>query len=133
MSLYIWSHVEPGSAILCACIVTYGPLFVNLHLRIPSILSRGKPGSASRKTWSDSRARSSTNTSAIASNGAETSNGLEGRSLIDRDPLGYVEMNQSEMNDRYETASPTKRHDLERAIKHKCTAIPGDRETSWHD
>ena len=32
---YLWSQVEPAFAILCACMVTYRPLFVALASRIP--------------------------------------------------------------------------------------------------
>lgn len=34
----MWSQIEPSAAILCACFVTYRPLFRNL--RLPSYFSR---------------------------------------------------------------------------------------------
>ena len=37
-SSYMWSQIEPSAAILCACIVTYRPLFRDLHL--PSFITR---------------------------------------------------------------------------------------------
>ncbi|KAL8851633.1 MAG: hypothetical protein Q9221_003470 [Calogaya cf. arnoldii] len=37
-TVYMWSQIEPSAAILCACFVTYRPLFRNL--RLPSYFSR---------------------------------------------------------------------------------------------
>ncbi|MCJ1279000.1 hypothetical protein MMC21_006821 [Puttea exsequens] len=38
---YLWSQVEPATAIICASIVTYRPLFTNIHIpsRFPSFSS----------------------------------------------------------------------------------------------
>ena len=41
----MWSQVEPSAAILGACIVTYRPLFRNMH--IPSIFTKGKDSTES--------------------------------------------------------------------------------------
>ena len=47
---YIWSQVEPGVAIFCACAVTYKPLFTNIEFsRIFSALSRSSDGSSRSK------------------------------------------------------------------------------------
>lgn len=52
---YLWSQIEPASTILCACVVTYKPLFCNINpsisKRLSSILSFGK---RSRSTSSGS-------------------------------------------------------------------------------
>ncbi|KAL8669828.1 MAG: hypothetical protein Q9224_007713, partial [Gallowayella concinna] len=37
-STYMWSQIEPSAAILCACFVTYRPLFRDLNLS--SVFSR---------------------------------------------------------------------------------------------
>lgn len=37
---YIWSQIETALAILCACLMTFRPLFVNLNLKISQHLSR---------------------------------------------------------------------------------------------
>ncbi|CAD6590680.1 MAG: hypothetical protein ASARMPRED_004965 [Alectoria sarmentosa] len=52
---YLWSQLEPAMAILCACLVTLRPLFVNLNLKIPkssSRLGRSKTMSPSKVTKS---------------------------------------------------------------------------------
>ena len=36
---YLWSQLEPAGAVLCACLVTYRPLFTNVNLFIPTRLS----------------------------------------------------------------------------------------------
>ncbi|KAL8687040.1 MAG: hypothetical protein Q9218_006677, partial [Villophora microphyllina] len=51
-STYMWSQIEPSAAILCACFVTYRPLFRNLHIR--SVFSRksgvsSEPSDVSRR------------------------------------------------------------------------------------
>lgn len=43
LSEYLWSHVEPATAIWCACLMTYRPLFANISLRLRSVFSVGKP------------------------------------------------------------------------------------------
>ena len=55
---YTWSEVEPATAILCACVVTYRPLFTNLNLNFSKVSSIfGKGGAASKATrdegWKD--------------------------------------------------------------------------------
>jgi len=43
---YLWTQVEPATAILCACVVTYRPLFTNLNSNIFKLSSLfGKSGS----------------------------------------------------------------------------------------
>ena len=40
---YLWSQIEPAVAVLCACLVTYRPLFANLDfgfVKLPSIFAR---------------------------------------------------------------------------------------------
>lgn len=127
---YIWSHIEPATAILCACLVTYRPLFANLHLRLPSILSRGKLGSTTRTSWSDSKTGTTSNSS---SNGVATGNELEGQTLSDHHPLGYLQIHQSGVGkDRLKSELPAKRQDSEGTIESDITARPADREMSWH-
>ena len=36
---YIWSQLEPAIAVLCACLVTYKPLFANINLSFPKLSS----------------------------------------------------------------------------------------------
>ena len=41
---YLWTQVEPATAILCACIITYRPLFTNVKLnfsKLSGLFSKG--------------------------------------------------------------------------------------------
>ena len=43
-SEYLWTQVEPATAIICACVVTYRPLFANINInlsKLSSLFSRG--------------------------------------------------------------------------------------------
>lgn len=129
VSLYIWSHIEPGTALLSACFVTYRPLFANLHIRLPSILSRSKPGSANLRPWSDSKTSKVSNGS---SSRAETGSGLEGGTLGDHDRSGYVNIKDGSLKeDLYELKLSSKRQDSEATTEYERTAIPAERDTSW--
>lgn len=37
---YMWSQIEPSAAILCACFATYRPLFRDMRMRLPSIITK---------------------------------------------------------------------------------------------
>ena len=54
---YAWSQIEPATAILCACIVTYRPLFHNFHVnlsKLSGILSYGRHDPTSTDDdWTD--------------------------------------------------------------------------------
>lgn len=54
---YAWSQIEPATAILCACIVTYRPLFNDLHVHLPklsNIFSYGRHNSTTDEDdWTD--------------------------------------------------------------------------------
>ena len=123
---YISSHVEPGTAILGACMVTYRPLSACLHPRLPSFMSCGKPSSFGRKVWSVSQRSNS------SSNEIERRTDLEGGTHNDNDPLEQVELDLNSCTvrkDRYSPRSQQKRQDSEGAIEQNCTATSADRET----
>ncbi|KAL8695737.1 MAG: hypothetical protein Q9224_003197 [Gallowayella concinna] len=52
VNLYMWSQIEPATALVCACIPTYRPLFVWLNTSVLSGLSfsRSRLGSSRRKS-----------------------------------------------------------------------------------
>ena len=55
---YIWTQVEPATAILCACIVTYRPLFKNFKLNLSKFLGLFSKGTVESKRsrqdgWTD--------------------------------------------------------------------------------
>lgn len=54
---YAWSQIEPATAILCACIVTYRPLFNNIRVNLSKfsgVLSYGRHDSTvTNRHWTD--------------------------------------------------------------------------------
>lgn len=52
---YLWSHVEPATAIWCACIMTYRPLLVEVRKNFLGVFSRGRPTSSESRTWYHSK------------------------------------------------------------------------------
>lgn len=55
---YLWSEIEPGTAILCACAVTYRPLFTNVKISFSSLIRRGKqPSSGDIETHTEDSQR----------------------------------------------------------------------------
>ncbi|KAL9611406.1 MAG: hypothetical protein Q9167_003947 [Letrouitia subvulpina] len=54
-SEYAWSQIEPAIAIICGCVVTYKPLFTNLHiLRVQKLFSSHRQTSSSEfGHWTD--------------------------------------------------------------------------------
>ena len=57
MSLeYAWSQVEPATAIICASLVTYRPLFVNIRKNLTTLtgkLVQDKKSRATETDWTD--------------------------------------------------------------------------------
>lgn len=126
---YIWSHIEPATAILSACLATYRPLFVDLHLRLPSVLSGGKLGSTNRTTWSESKTGRMTHTSSSA---AATGNDPEGQNLNDHHPSGYFQMNESRVEEGpLKSTSPAERQQSEVTVEPDVMATPAERERPW--
>lgn len=46
---YLWTQVEPATAILCACIITYRPLFTNINIDLSNISGLFSKGSVESK------------------------------------------------------------------------------------
>lgn len=126
---YIWSHIEPATAILSACLATYRPLFMDLHLRLPSVLSGGKSGSNNRTTWSESKTDRITHTSSSA---AAAGNDPEGQTINDHYPLAQFPMDESRVEeDPFKSKSPPKRQQSEVTIESDVTATPAEQERPW--
>ena len=50
----MWTEVEPATAIICACMVTYRPLFVNISQSLTKVSSLiSKPSSISKASTQD--------------------------------------------------------------------------------
>ena len=55
---YLWSQVEPATAIICACVITYRPLFTNVKLdfsKFSGLFSKGTVESkrSGQDGWTD--------------------------------------------------------------------------------
>lgn len=37
LNTYLWSHIEPATAIWCACLMTYRPLFTDIGMRLRNV------------------------------------------------------------------------------------------------
>ena len=46
---YLWSQVEPATAILCACFITYRPLFTNINIDLSNISGLFSKGTVESK------------------------------------------------------------------------------------
>ena len=97
MSLeYAWSQVEPATAILCASLVTYRPLFVNIRKNLSSLtgkLVQDKHSHAIETSWTDmSNSKNAPVRWAVADD------------FVDRDDVNYGQVN-----------SPNSHHSLDYA------------------
>ncbi len=120
VTTYILSHLEPAIAIVGACMVTYRRLFANLHLRLPSILSRSNTDSTSRRTGSTS------NPFKVGSNGADTSAGLDKQPLHD-----HKHFDQGSLTDRpFAKSEPIHRHGSMATDEYEFAPLPTNQETS---
>lgn len=55
---YAWSQIEPSTAILCACLVTYRPLFIDMNFthrfsKLSSSLTPSRPARPKPQDWTD--------------------------------------------------------------------------------
>lgn len=55
---YLWSQVEPATAILCACMMTYRPLFTNINVNLSNVSGLFSKGTVESKSsrqarWTD--------------------------------------------------------------------------------
>lgn len=55
LKMYLWSHIEPATAIWCACLMTYGPLFAEIGLRLRSVFGGSKQTTSNKKKLSHSK------------------------------------------------------------------------------
>lgn len=59
LNAYLWSHVEPATAILCACLMTYRPLFADISLKLQSVLGASKQVISGKKGLLNSKSPNS--------------------------------------------------------------------------
>ena len=46
---YLWTQIEPATAILCACIMTYRPLFTNINIDLSNVSGLFSKGTVESK------------------------------------------------------------------------------------
>lgn len=107
MSLeYAWSQVEPATAILCASIVTYRPLFVNVKKDLAMLTGKFAAGGNTQTTatvsdWTDmENSRSAPLRWAVASD------------FMDRDSTGFREINTTTDRDFDRSGLTAKSHEM---------------------
>ncbi|MCJ1467562.1 hypothetical protein MMC07_006187 [Pseudocyphellaria aurata] len=63
LSTYLWSHIEPATAIWCACLMTYRPLFAGMGLWLQTKFGGRKPSSSNQKMVFNSKTSNSSSRS----------------------------------------------------------------------
>ena len=69
LNTYLWSHIEPATAIWCACLMTYRPLFRDIGLKLRSIFGYNKQTPSNNKTLFGRKASVNPNSDAWPSRG----------------------------------------------------------------
>lgn len=60
LNTYLWSHIEPATAIWCACLMTYRPLFVDISSKLRGFFDGNKQNPANKRSFSSKTTNSST-------------------------------------------------------------------------
>lgn len=108
---YIWSQIEPTMAIICACLITYRPLFSDLDLDLNLFLS-------SRLGWTR-RSSSSSSSSSREKKGVWYGSGSNSSDTTDSEgPMRWPSTMGKRGRDR--------NRDLERYEQLNCRAMRGD-------
>lgn len=90
---YIWSHVEPATAIWCACIMTYRPLIVGLKNSLQSSFNK-KDQSLQKDTSSASESKPTSH----ESNNCTATQWPNGQGLGSQELLTYPNLNRKATN-----------------------------------
>lgn len=59
LKTYLWSFIEPATAIWCACLMTYRPLFVDVGLKLRIVFGGSKQALSNKKKLFNSKSSSS--------------------------------------------------------------------------
>lgn len=82
LNTYLWSHVEPATAIACACLMTYGPLFAGVSPRLQSFIGGSKQNLFTKRLINIKLGSSSTGSDSEASQSL-------GRTMHGQEPADY--------------------------------------------
>lgn len=130
MTTYLWSHVEPSTAILCACIMTYRPLFIGFKESLQSRFSKSE-GLSKGKLWNASVSDSNSNSDQSRSH-TEPMQWPVGRGLRGQPDLKYQNLDRRATNDKpHAIQIPPKQQDpTPDDAEYKCATIAVGREAS---
>ncbi|MCJ1267410.1 hypothetical protein MMC22_007295 [Lobaria immixta] len=129
LNTYLWSHIEPATAIWCACLMTYRPLFVDIGSKLRSVFGGSKPNPSNKKFSSSKTTNSSTGFDSDAwPSPPENPHGQESaayRDLHARGAKGNLHVVEFPMK-----PSPPPLHSSPPADEYECSRIAVGREAS---
>ncbi|MCJ1468579.1 hypothetical protein MMC07_007208 [Pseudocyphellaria aurata] len=91
LNTYLWSHVEPATAIGCACLMTYGPLFSGVSPRLQSFIGGSKQNRFTKRLINIKLGSSSTGSDSEASQSL-------GRTMHGQEPADYSDLGAKTVN-----------------------------------
>ena len=133
LTTYLWSHVEPATAILCACITTYRPLVISIKESLQSKFSRSKENVSKEKPWYSGSSNSNFNDGSSRSRSLpESMRWPIGRGLRGQADLRYQNLNRKATSDKLHVIHVLpKQHDsVPHTAEYECTTIAVGREAS---
>lgn len=92
IKMYLWSHIEPATAIWCACLMTYRPLFVDIGSGLRSVFGGSKQTLSNKKKLFHSK----TNNNSTGSD-SDSLPSL-GQNLRGKESAGYRELSARAAN-----------------------------------
>lgn len=131
LNTYLWSHIEPATAIWCACLMTYRPLFADISLKLWSVFDRSKSTPSNelklvniKKTNNDNTGFDSDAGPSLGQNpGGQQSDGY--RDLSNSNSKGNLQVFEVPI-----TPTPSDRRFTVHADEYECSRIAGQRGTS---
>ncbi|MCJ1422934.1 hypothetical protein MMC29_000814 [Sticta canariensis] len=127
LNTFLWSHVEPSTAIWCACLMTYRPLFQGIGLELRSIFSHNKQTPSNHKSFFGRKASADPNSDAWPS---------RGRLLRGRESVGYRDLSARTATRNlyvvnvFMEPSPPDHHSAPPADDHERSRFAAGRESS---
>lgn len=130
LNTYLWSHIEPATAIWCACLMTYRPLFADIGLKLSSVFAGSKLTPSNELKLVNSRPKND-NSGSDSDAGPSLGQNLSGqqsdgyRDLSDRNAKGNLHVFEVSIE-----PTPSDRRSLVHTDEYECSRIAGERETS---
>ena len=130
LNTYLWSHIEPATAIWCACLMTYRPLFADIGLKLSSVFGGSKLAPSNELEPVKSK-KNDDNTGFDSDAGPSLGQNLSGqqsdedRDLSNRNAKGNLRVFEVSME-----PTPSDRRFPVHADEYERSRIAGERETS---